>query len=212
MQAGVGFMTSSQNSQLVTNEYLRAREIIPDSWEVSNLQASPQIFQSQITYGNGIMFYQNGNLLRIVEFCNSGFQDDYIVYELANTFLEKADGDFIGCGVDLDMWAYDDDPTSWIANRFSMQNESAFLQGISNISLDFSFEMEDQFEGGSLQISLGSAKLNSPESGVKNILDAKGLTQFSNEKPSKLSERMRQWRDLHEIILQKVNLVLGGEQ
>ena len=48
-----------------------------------------------------------------------------------------------------------------------MQNESAFLRGISNINIDFSFEMEDEFEGGSLQISLASGNINFPESGVR---------------------------------------------
>ena len=67
LQAGVGIISSSQSPQFVTNEYLKAKEIVPSSWELSNSQASPQVFQSQIFYGNGVMFLQNGGLLRIVE-------------------------------------------------------------------------------------------------------------------------------------------------
>lgn len=206
-QVGVGVIASPQSPQFVTSEYLMAEGIVPKDWSLLNSQTSPQAFQSHIEYGNGVMFLQTGNLVRIVENCNSSFQSDYKVFDLANTFLEKLGDNIIGCGIDLDMWMPHDDPASWITDRLFSRDRSMFLQNITGVDADLSFEMEDRFEGGSLQISLGVARMNFPEVGIKSVVDIKGLIQFLYEDPNSLIERIQQWQDLHNRILDKLSLV-----
>lgn len=207
LQAGVGVIASPQNPQFVTNEYLMAEGIVPKDWSLLNSQTSPQAFQSHIEYGNGVTFLQNGNLIRIVENCNSNFQDDYKVFGLANAYLKKMGENIIGCGIDLDMWMPHDDPASWITDRLFFRDKSTFLQNISGVDIDLLFEMEDRFEGGNLQISLGVARMNFPEVGIKSVVDIKGLIQFLYEDPSSLIGRIQQWQDLHKRILDKLSLV-----
>ena len=206
-QAGVGVIASPQNPRFVTNEYLMAEGIVPKDWSLLNAQTSPQTFQSHIEYENGVTFLQTGNLVRIVENCNASFQSDYRVFDLANTYLEKLGDNIIGCGTDLDMWMPHDDPASWITDRLFSRDRSMFLQNITGVDADLSFEMDDRFEGGTLQISFGVARMNFPEVGTKSVVDIKGLIQFLYVDPGILIERIQQWQELHNSILDKLTLV-----
>lgn len=212
LQAGVGVIASPQSPQFVTSEYLMAEGIVPKDWSLLNSQTSPQAFQSQIEYENGVMFLQNGNLIRIVENCNASFQSDYKVFDLANAYLEKLGQNIIGCGVDLDMWMPHDDPASWLTDRLFSRDRSKFLQDITGVDAVLSFEMEDRFEGGTLQINFGVARMNFPEVGIKSVVDIKGLIQFFYEDPGSLAERIQQWQDLHTSILEKLTLVFEETQ
>lgn len=207
-QAGVGIVARPHDPLIVTNSFLESASIVKEEWKLMNSQVSTRSRQSYSEYANGVVFVQNGDLLRIAENCSSHFKDDYEIFELADTFFEKTSGNIIGCGIDLDMWVLADDPTSWIADRLLKDDHSTFLQDVSELNTEFQFSMKGDFEGGDMQISLGIGTASTPYSGERSIVDIQGLVQFYSESPKKLQERVYMWKNIHECILEKLRHIL----
>lgn len=207
-KAGVGILASPHVPRIITNEFLVSEEIIGKDWILSNSHIQTSSAQSHIEFRNGVTFFQNGELLRITEQCESEFQDDYVVFEVAAAYLDKAQGNIYGCGVDLDMWILHDEPAAWISEQMLFQGNTTFLQDLSGVSIDFEFQMRGEFEGGNLQLAFGAGTINNPNAEERSILDVRGLIQFYNEEPNTLRKRIEKQERLHDCILNKLRSVL----
>ena len=85
---GVSWLRRTDHKSF-SHEFLKTNEIVPGSWDIRSSQIEIQTGQSQITYENGVTFQLNGNHIHIYEDCAAQFKGDYLVFELADRYLEK---------------------------------------------------------------------------------------------------------------------------
>lgn len=204
LTAGVGIMATPHRPQIISHEFLKTSGIVPDSWDIKSSQIEIQSGQSQITYENGVTFQLNGNHIHIYEDCAGQFKGDYLVFDLADRYLEKTLGAFAGVGITLDMWIYDQDPLKWIVRRFYRHSESDPFSDIVGVETELHFRMQDDFEEGTLSIRLENTQVDHIQKGPRGAVRIQAVAQFQDSDKTELRDKVASWRELHDSIFEKV--------
>ncbi len=208
LTAGVGIMATPHRPQIISSEFLKTSEIVPNSWDIKSTQIEIQKGQSQITYENGVTFQLSGNHIHIYEDCAAQFKNEYLVFDLADRYLEKTRGVFAAVGITLDMWIYDPNPLKWIVERFYRQSESDSFSDIVGVETELHFGMQDDFEEGTLSVRLESTHVDHIQEGLRDAVRIQAVAQFQNSDKAELREKIQSWREIHDCIFEKVNHIL----
>ena len=105
------------NPSILNPDFLKSQRVIPSDWEPNLTITTPQF--SNIRFRNGIEWAVDQSKLTVTENCESGFRENYRVYDLVVSYVEKLPHvPYRSLGLNCVVAVGKDDPQQWLTNQY----------------------------------------------------------------------------------------------
>lgn len=150
---------NNHNPLFLDPNALASKKIVPTDWTVLESGTTPEA--ALIRYANGVEWLIDQSRLQISESCDHSFKDDYLIYGLADAYLEKVPRvPYQNLGLNYLVTFAQDNPRQWLLERFV----PSYLRSKNNIDV-FAMLPRMFFDMGStlrsickLEINIGSTQ------------------------------------------------------
>ena len=156
---------NNHNPLFIDPNALASKEIVPTDWTVLEAGTTPEA--SLVRYANGVKWLIDQSRLQISESCDHSFKDDYLIYGLADAYLEKVHAPYQNLGLNYLVTFAQDNPRQWLIERFV----PSYLRSKNNIDV-FAMLPRMFFNMGSTLRSICKLEINIGNTQRKNDNDA----------------------------------------
>lgn len=145
---------NNHNPLFLDPNALASKKIVPTDWTVLESGTTPEA--ALIRYANGVEWLIDQSRLQISESCDHSFKDDYLIYGLADAYLEKVPRvPYQNLGLNYLVTFAQDNPRQWLLERFV----PSYLRSKNNIDV-FAMLPRMFFDMGSTLRSICKLEIN----------------------------------------------------
>lgn len=193
------------NPSILNPDFLKTKEIVPDSWKVAETITTPPI--SRVTFENGVSWTVEEPKMTVTQPCASSFDTDYEIYELAVEYVTKLPYvPYRDLGLNCQVTMERRNPDQWVTRRFLKPGH--WNKGSPKIlSFAPSFLVDADDAQCSLVIQGGKTQDEGKEPEPVVIINC----NFHHPGPlavDALQSAIRRWPERQEFLLDTLNMLL----
>ena len=210
LAVGVALGADPHVPALLTHEFLTEKEIVPKGWVAQDSISSAHGPRSQISYEN-VIFQLNEDVLKIIEQCGPGFENDYDIFDFALSYLDESESSYHTVGLNMSMCVENAYPSEWIGSKFCRKDRLTCFPNTLVTEMVFRFSLDEDQETQNLFINFGSGSINRMEQESRQAVVINSGVVLKSTKVSTIKGRISKWREAHDLILSHLKTMISED-